>query len=105
MAVTHVVVFTWVEGTTEQTVRTLRARLQEWIDQGEGLAGLTAWQAGPDLGLASGNASFAVSATFVDQAAYERYRDHPRHRAIIGEHIAPHIAERSAVQFEHPARG
>ncbi|HEY2224254.1 Dabb family protein [Actinomycetospora sp.] len=101
MSVTHVVTFTWVEGTTPETVENIRARLQGWIDRGEGLDGLTAWHGGSDLGLAAGNAAFGVSATCVDRAAYVRYRDHPEHRAIISEHIAPHIATRSAVQFEH----
>jgi hypothetical protein len=101
MPVTHVVTFTWVEGTTPETVENIRARLQEWIDRGEGLEGLVAWHGGADLGLAVGNAAFGVSATCVDQAAYERYRDNPEHRAIISEHIAPHIAARTAVQFAH----
>jgi hypothetical protein len=42
-----------------------------------------------------------VSATFADQEAYERYRDHPEHRAIISEHIAPRVAVRSGLQFAH----
>jgi hypothetical protein len=101
MAVTHVVTFSWVEGTSREAVEDIRTRLQSWIDRGEGLEGLVSWQAGNDLGLASGNAAFAVSATFTDQDAYERYRDHPEHRSIIAEHIAPRIATRSAVQFAH----
>lgn len=101
MAVTHVVTFSWVEGTEDSTVETILADLQAWIDRKEGLEGLVSWQAGPDLGLNEGNAHFAVSATFEDQAAYERYRDHPEHRRIIAEQIAPLIATRSAVQFSH----
>jgi hypothetical protein len=101
MAVTHVVTFTWTDDTTPEIVEDIRTRLQSWIDRGEGLDGLVAWQAGSDLGLAAGNAAFAVSATFADQEAYERYRDHPEHRAIISEHIAPRIATRSGVQFAH----
>lgn len=101
MAVTHVVSFSWVEGTTPETVQGIRSALQEWIDRREGLDGLVSWIAGPDLGLADGNADFAVSATFTDQTAYERYRDHPEHRRIIAEQIAPLIASRSAVQFSH----
>ncbi|NMO92940.1 Dabb family protein [Actinomycetospora sp. TBRC 11914] len=100
MAVTHVVTFSWVEGTAPETVEDIRTRLQTWIDKGE-LEGLVAWQAGTDLGLADGNAAFAVSATFTDQDAYERYRDDPEHRSIIAEHIAPRIATRTAVQFAH----
>lgn len=103
MAVTHVVTFTWLDGTAPETVEDIRSRLQSWIDRGEGLEGLVSWHAGPDLGLAAGNAAFAVSATFVDQAAYERYRDHPEHRAIIDEHVAPRVAARSAAQFRWPA--
>jgi Stress responsive A/B Barrel Domain len=101
MAVTHVVTFTWIDGTTPETVENIRARLQEWIDRGEDLEGLVAWHGGADLGLAAGNAAFGVAATCADQAAYERYRDNPEHRAIISEHIAPHVASRSAVQFAH----
>ena len=101
MAVTHVVTFTWADGTTPETVEDIRTRLQGWVDRGEGLEGLVTWYAGSDLGLVAGNAAFAVSATFADQEAYERYRDHPEHRAIIAEHISPRVAARSAVQFAH----
>jgi hypothetical protein len=101
MAVTHVVTFSWVEGTSAETVGSILANLQEWIDRKEGLEGLTAWQAGPDIGVNEGNASFAVSASFTDRDAYLRYRDHPEHKRIIAEQIAPLIATRSAVQFEH----
>ncbi|WP_433803088.1 Dabb family protein [Actinomycetospora sp. CA-084318] len=101
MAVTHVVTFSWVEGTSAGTVADILRNLQEWIDRKEGLEGLESWQAGPDLGVNQGNAHFAVSATFTDQDAYLRYRDHPEHKRIIAEQIAPLIAARSAVQFGH----
>jgi hypothetical protein len=101
MAVTHVVTFTWAEGTTPEIVEDILARLRAWIDRGEGLEGLVSWYAGRDLGLAAGNAEFGVAATFADQEAYERYRDHPEHRAIISEHIAPRVAVRSGLQFAH----
>ena len=35
------------------------------------------------------------------QEAYERYRDHPEHQAIISEHIRPRLAARSGLQFAH----
>jgi hypothetical protein len=101
MAVTHVVMFTWTDDTTPEIVEDIHTRLQEWIDRGEGLEGLQSWAGGRDLGLASGNYAYAVSATFADQEAYERYRDNTEHRSIISEHIAPRMASRSAVQFAH----
>lgn len=100
MTVTHVVTFTWTDETTDDDVADILATLQEWIGRG-GVEGLVSWTAGPDLGLAETNADFGVSATFTDRAAYERYRDDPEHRRIIGELIAPRIAARSGLQFEH----
>ena len=101
MPVTHVVAFTWTEATDDATVTDILTTLQAWIDRGEGLDGLLAWQAGPDLALADGNADFGVSATFADREAYERYRDHGEHRRIIAEKILPHVAHRAGLQFEH----
>ena len=46
-------------------------------------------------------ADYGVSATFSDRTAYERYRDHPEHRRIVTEMVAPYLAARSGVQFEH----
>jgi hypothetical protein len=55
---------------------------------------------GPDAGISQGNAEFAVTADFDDEAGFIAYRDDPTHRAIIAEHIAPIIAERT-VQLEY----
>ena len=102
MALTHVVAFTWTDETTDADVTGMLTSLRAWIGRGAELEGLVSWKAGPDLALAEGNAHFGVSATFTDQAAYERYRDAPEHRRIITEQIAPHIAHRAGLQFEHP---
>ena len=101
MAVTHIVTFVWVEGMEQERVATIHETLQAFIARGEGLEGLVAWRGGADLSLAEGNADFGVWATFDDRAAYERYRDHPEHRRIITEMIAPYLVSRSVVQFEH----
>lgn len=97
----HVVVFEWKEDTSaDQIDAVIRA-----------LAGLPAvipqiveYRFGTDLGLADGNAQFAVVADFDDQDGYEAYRDDPTHRSIIAEVIAPIISTRSAVQHEIPRR-
>ncbi|MBA3289710.1 MAG: Dabb family protein [Acidimicrobiia bacterium] len=92
----HVVMFRWNPGTTPADV----------ADVQEGLGGLpavipeiTRYQFGPDAGINDGNAEFVVVADFADVDGYLAYRDHPLHRALIGERITPRLAERHAVQY------
>lgn len=47
-----------------------------------------------------GNYDFAVTADFDNVAGYLAYRDHPRHREIVANYIAPIRAEGAAVQYE-----
>jgi len=101
MAITHVVVFSWTDKTSDEDVAKIHAALHQFIDADKGLEGLVSWKGGSDLHLAENNAHYGVSATFEDLTAYERYRDHPEHRRIITELIVPHIAQRSVLQFEH----
>lgn len=51
-----------------------------------------------DAGLADGNATVAVVATFDDADGWAVYRDHPAHVAVITERIKPHLVARSATQ-------
>ena len=46
----------------------------------------------------STNADVCIMADFDDVEGYVAYRDHPAHRAVIAEFIAPHLAVRSAAQ-------
>ena len=73
----------------------------------EGLAGLPAqipeirgYRFGADAGVSPGNHDLAVVADFDDVEAYLVYRDHPAHRSVIDERIAPILAARAAVQHE-----
>ena len=58
------------------------------------------YQAGVDVGIASGNATIAATAIFDDVAGYLEYRDHPAHRAVIERYIDPVRESRAAIQFE-----
>ena len=93
----HVVLFTWSEdadpATREATLAALR-RLPEEV------GGMTAFAVGPDAGLAEGNAHTALVADFPDTEAFRAYAGHPRHLEVIAEHVKPHLAARSAVQYE-----
>jgi hypothetical protein len=93
----HVVLFTWTENTDEETrARTVAAlgRLPEEV------GGMTAFAVGPDAGLVEGNAHTALVADFPDVEAFRSYAADPRHLAVIAEFVKPHLAARSAVQYE-----
>jgi hypothetical protein len=92
----HVVMIRWNDGTTPADVSAVS----------DGLGGLPAaigeireYRFGPDAGINAGNFDFVVVADFESAEDYVAYRDHPVHRALIAERIAPHLAERGAVQF------
>jgi hypothetical protein len=93
----HVVMFTWKpEATAEQKLR-VQTELRALPPL---MTGLRSYHAGPDAGLVPGNFDFAVVADFEDAASYLAYRDHPAHRAVIAECIAPIRADRASVQYE-----
>lgn len=94
----HVVLFRWRPSTTSGDIEAIAA----------GLAGLppaipeiATYRFGPDVGINEGTFDFAVVADFASPDDYLVYRDHPVHKAFIAERIAPHAAERAAVQYEY----
>jgi hypothetical protein len=94
----HVAMFRWTpEATAEQKAKAASeiAKLPAIVPTILGFA------IGADAGINEGNADFAVTADFDDEAGYLAYRDDPAHRAMIAEHITPITAVRSAVQFRY----
>jgi Stress responsive A/B Barrel Domain len=93
----HVVLFTWTEdtdpATRDATVAALR-RLPEEV------GGMTSFAVGPDAGLVEGNAHTALVADFPDAETFRAYATDPRHLAVIAEHVKPHLAARTAAQYE-----
>ena len=99
----HVVLLRFVPGTED-------AHIDRIIDELRGLPEridvLDGYRVGRDLGLAAGNAHLVVIADLADAAAYATYRDHPEHRRVIQELVAPVLEHREAVQFASgPAPG
>ncbi len=88
---------TWAPGTAPADIEAVRSGL-------EGLAAripeIRAYAVGPDAGAATGNADFGIVADFDDVAAWRRYQDHPEHQRVLIELIRPHLAARTAIQFE-----
>jgi hypothetical protein len=93
----HTVLFTWKpDATDEQKTRVLT----ELSTLPPLMSGLRAYQLGPDAGLTDGNFDFAVVADFDDRESFIAYREHPAHKAVVAECIAPIRQDRASVQYE-----
>jgi len=93
----HVVLFTWTDDTPAETRAATVAALRRLPEE---VGGMTAFAVGPDAGLVEGNADTALVADFPDAEAFSAYASDPRHLAVIAEHVKPHLAGRTAVQYE-----
>jgi len=60
---------------------------------------IRSYSCGLDARIAEGNADVCAVGDFDDEAGYLHYRDHPAHRRVITELIAPVLASRSAIQY------
>lgn len=87
--------FRWVEGTTAEHVRSVGEHLSTLPVE---IPEIHSYDHGPDAGINDGNADYVVVADFASVDDYLVYRDHPVHRRIITEVLAPLIASRTAVQ-------
>jgi hypothetical protein len=93
----HVVALTFSDDATDDQIRAV-------VDGLRGLPAvipeLRSYVVGRDAGLADDNADVVVVADCDDVDGYVAYRDHPAHRQVIAECIAPILVARTAVQ--HP---
>lgn len=93
----HVVLLTFHPGTSHEQVQSILdglATLPAAIDA------IADYRFGSNLGIEGSTSDLAVVADFADSDAYVTYRDHPAHRAVIAERIAPVLASRASVQYE-----
>lgn len=58
--------------------------------------------AGQDLGMRSGNASYAITVDLPDEQAYRRYDADEAHNRIRREYFAPISADIRRIQFRLP---
>ncbi|WP_369138965.1 Dabb family protein [Modestobacter versicolor] len=93
----HVVIFTWTEDTDQATRDATLAALRRLPDE---VGGMSSFAVGPDAGLVDGNAHTALVADFPDVEAFRAYAGDARHLEVIAEYVKPHLAARSAVQYE-----
>ncbi|MEV4259753.1 Dabb family protein [Spirillospora sp. NPDC049652] len=92
----HVVLITWIEGTTTAQVEEVATRLRALPSA---IPEIRAYSLGSDAGVNPGSADFAIVADFADRDGYVAYRDNPEHRAVV-DGMKPLIASRTAIQYE-----
>lgn len=91
----HLVLFRWTPAATPEAVATVTAGLAALPGR---IEAIRSYRFGPDAGVDTGNFDYGVVAEFDDEAGYLTYRDHPDHRRLITDLVAPLVAERVAVQ-------
>lgn len=97
MAIRHVVVMKFRDGTPPEAIQALTDGLRALPDL---IPEIVDYRVGPDLDLADDSWDFAVSADFESVDDFRTYRSHPEHVAVIEQRIAPHVETRHAVQFD-----
>ncbi len=84
----HVVSFRWRDDADPAAIEAVEqglARLPEVIEEIRG------YELGHDAGLSDDTYDFVLVATFDDEAGFRHYRDHPEHRRVVDQDIAPII--------------
>jgi hypothetical protein len=92
----HTALFKWTTEATDEQKATVLAELSALPAI---VPSIRAFALGPDVGVATGNFDFAVTADFDDESGFFAYRDDPAHREIVSRTITPILAQRVAVQF------
>lgn len=96
---THVAVYTWKPGTTQEDVQAFRDGL---VTLPGLIPEIQALRFGPDAGLVEGNGDFALVTELADADAYRTYAAHPAHRELIARLLVPILERRMAAQITSP---
>ena len=93
----HVAMFRFKEGTTTEQVDAAAEALNDLPAQ---IDVLIDYKCGSDLGLMDGTWDFVVVADVANADDFVTYKDHPAHRSVVTNLMAPIIAEGARIQFE-----
>ena len=93
----HVAMFRFKEGTTTEQVAAATTALGALPSQ---IDALVEYRCGSDLELMDGTWDFVIVADVADADDFITYKDHPAHRAVVANFMAPIIAEGARIQFE-----
>ena len=95
MTVRHVVCFSWKPEVSEADVAGFEAMLRELPAK---IPVIRTYRFGRDLGLAQGNADFAIIADFANEHDWRTYAQDPDHSIVIAR-SRELFASRTAIQF------
>ncbi len=84
--IVHIVIFNWRDGVASKDVDALRAAIDRTLPL---LNGVQSFRHGPDLQIRPGNGDYALVATFANEDAWRGYQDHPAHKALVSDFVAP----------------
>ena len=93
----HVAMFKWTDDVDADHVDRISASLSTLPSE---IDVIRNYVHGADAGVSDGAYDYVVMADFDNVDDFRTYRDHPRHVAVIDEHIKGHVAERAAMQHE-----
>jgi hypothetical protein len=83
---THIVLITAAPDTTDEQVDAMVAGLRSLPGQ---IDEIRTYEVGRDLGLAEGNATVAIQATFASPEELDAYVVHPAHQKVVTELVRP----------------
>ena len=92
---THIGVLTLVPTATDADRAAITEGLAALVGQVDGLVSV---RTATDLGVREGNADVIFQLTFSSQEAWAGYGDHPAHKAVISQHIAPVLQDKVFLQ-------
>jgi quinol monooxygenase YgiN len=93
--VTHIVIFFWKPGVTQEQVDAFGQAMSRMAAE----IGDLAIRHGQDLAYRDGNGDYALVGTFRDKEAWSAYQAHPAHKAFIRDFVTPILASRTTIQF------
>lgn len=92
----HMAMFRFNKGTTPEQVAEITEGLSTLPKE---VTVLVDYRFGPDAGITEPSWDYGVCATFVSEADYATYAEHPAHTEVIRTRIAPVVDEIVRVQF------
>ncbi len=96
----HIAVFDLADDVTDEQVRAVVHGLRSLPEQ---IPSIRSYEVGTDVGTNDENADLAVTALFEDHAGFMEYVEHPAHRRVADQLLAPIRVGRTVIQIDSPA--